>query len=209
MRLISVGWQWLQLAVRRAHAVRFVAALVTTCALLASLAGCRPEAETHTGRAQGTPGETKAGGTKAGGTKAENEQTASSDKQRAIIGSWEGLGGPGVAEWIKFYPPERAAVRESEIIAPATGEATSVGVFEVLQSGQLARGTYRLEGGSLQIIYRFYDAGGAPQSGRLRQTFATQPGPSLLRLTGRSGEVFIYGRVGKAPTPTSEAPPGH
>lgn len=209
MRLTSIGWRGLQVAVRRAQVVRFVAALVTTSALFASLAGCRPEGETRTGRAQETPGETKTSGTKAGGTKAEKEQTASSGKQRALIGSWEGLGGPGVAEWIKFYPPERAAARESEIIAPETGEATSVGVFEVLQDGQLARGTYRLEGASLQIIYRFYDAAGAPQSGRLRQTFATQPGPSLLRLTGRSGELFIYGRVGKAPTPTSEGPLGH
>lgn len=204
MRLTSVRWHRVHLAERRALAVRFAAALVTTCALLAGLAGCRPEPETGSGRAQEAPGEAKAGG-----TIAENEQTASSDKQRALIGSWEGLGGPGVAEWIKFYPPERAAARESEIIAPEEGEATSVGVFEVLQGGQLARGTYRLETGSLQVTYRFYDAAGAARSRRLRQTFAARPSSSLLRLTGRSGQVFIYGRAGKAPAPTPEAAPRH
>jgi hypothetical protein len=192
------------MAERRALAVRFMAALVTTCALLLGLVGCRPEAETGRDRAQETTGETKAGG-----TITENEQKASSDEQRALIGSWEGLGGPGVAQWMKFYPPERAAARKSEIIAPGTGAATSKGAFEVLQGAQLARGTYRLEAGSLQVTYRFYDAAGVARSPRLRQTFAVQPSPSVLRLTGSSGRVFIYGRVGKAPVPTSEAAPRH
>jgi hypothetical protein len=132
---------------------------------------------------------------------AENEQNAPGDEQKAVIGSWEGLDGPGVAEWMKFYPPETTAIMETKMRTPETREATSVGVFEVLQGGQLARGTYRVEAGSLQVTYRFYDVTGTMRSRSMRQTFAAQPSPSLLRLTGRSGQVFIYGRVEKASTP--------
>ncbi len=193
-RLSNARWHRVHPAERRALALRFVAALVITCALLAGLAGCRPEAE--------TPGETEADG-----MVAENEQKAPGDGQKALIGSWEGLGGPSVAEWMKFYPPEMAAATETKMRTPETGEATSVGVFEVLQGGQLARGTYRLKAGSLQVTYRFYDAAGTARSRHMRQTFAAQPTPSLLRLTGRSGRVFIYGRMGKASTP--KAAPRH
>jgi len=179
---------------RRALAVRFVAALMTTCALLTALVGCRPEGEAGTGRPL-RPLETR-GQTEAGGAIAGNGQMASSVEQGALFGSWEGLGGPSVAEWMKFYPPE-------------TGEPTSTGVFEVLQDRRLARGTYRLEADSLEVTYWFYDPEGTARSHRLRQTFAARPSSSLLRLTDRKGHVFIYGRVETATTPPPEAASRH
>jgi len=175
---------------RRALAVRFVAALMTTCALLTALVGCLPDGEADTGRPKETRGQTEAGG-----AIADNGQMALSDEQGALVGSWEGLGGPSVAEWMKFYPPE-------------AGEPTSTGIFEVLQDRRLARGTYRLEADSLEVTYWFYDPEGTARPHRLRQKFAARPSSSLLRLTDRRGHVFIYERVETA-TPPPEAASRH